>query len=260
MSLKSLHVYISLGLLWVFLFYANNLNANNRVATSNNLLWLTTNNTLKFNNHISAWAEYQWRRTDIGENWQQSLLRIGSMYKVNDKFSVGMGYAWVETFPYGVYASKIDKPFPEHRFFQQINLNDKIGRVQLMHRGRVEQRFLGQLVHAANNDRVVEQWNYMNRIRYQLSLVVPINNPDMRNNTYYTTAYNELFVGFGKNVKQNVFDQNRSGLTLGYKFNNNIRIESGYFHMLLQQSGTTVTGQQIFQYNNGAILNLITNW
>lgn len=248
-------------LLLVGIVWSNNLHANNRVSTANSFLWLTTNNTVKLNNRVSTWVEYQWRRTDMGENWQQSLLRVGSLYKFNDRVSAGIGYAWVESFPYGEYPARINKPYPEHRIFQQVNVADKIGRVQLQHRGRLEQRMLGILAATSGKEqRALDRWNYLNRIRYQLSLVVPINNALLENNTLYATAYDELFLGFGKNVQQNVFDQNRTGFTLGYKLNNNFRIEGGYFHLVLQQSGTTPKGEQIFQYNNGAIVNFITNW
>ena len=67
-------------------------------------------------------------------------------------------------------------------------------------------------------------------------------------------AYNEIFLGFGKNVNENVFDQNRTGLLVGYRFNDNIRIEGGYLNQTLQL-GREVNNRNVFQYNNGIIIN-----
>ena len=72
----------------------------------------------------------------------------------------------------------------------------------------------------------------------------------------YIAAYNELLIGFGKNVNENVFDQNRLGLLLGYRFTSSFRIEGGYLSQPLQL-GREVTGRNVFQHNNGFIISCI---
>jgi hypothetical protein len=67
-------------------------------------------------------------------------------------------------------------------------------------------------------------------------------------------AYDEIFIGFGKNVNANIFDQNRIGVLFGYRFNKNIRIEAGYISQILQ-FGRLINGQNLFQNNSGIILN-----
>ena len=55
-------------------------------------------------------------------------------------------------------------------------------------------------------------------------------------------------------MNANVFDQNRIGILIGYRFNKNVRIEAGYLNQTLQL-GRLVNGKNVFQNNNGIIIN-----
>ncbi len=70
--------------------------------------------------------------------------------------------------------------------------------------------------------------------------------------------YDEIFVGFGANVQANIFDQNRIGILLGYRFNKNVRIEGGVLNQILQ-FGRQINGKNVIQNNNGIILNASFN-
>ena len=67
-------------------------------------------------------------------------------------------------------------------------------------------------------------------------------------------VYDEVLVGFGENVNANIFDQNRIGILLGYRFSKTLRIEGGYLNQTLQ-FGRLINSQNVFQYNNGLIIN-----
>ncbi|WP_118950573.1 DUF2490 domain-containing protein [Taibaiella helva] len=233
--------------------------AQNRLHTHNTIVWLNTFHTINLNNHWAVLAEYQWRRTEGLKSWQQSLLRGGIQYKFNNGVSVLAGYGWIETFPYGDYPPAAPQPFPEHRIYEQVIWNDNIGRLQLNHRGRLEQRFLGVLDPQSDGGRVITRWNYLNRFRYQLRATLPLNHPGMTDKTVYAAAFDEIFIGFGKNVNANIFDQNRLGILLGYKLNKRLSLEAGYLNQTLQQP-QPVGGKPVFQANNGFILNLLCNW
>lgn len=75
----------------------------------------------------------------------------------------------------------------------------------------------------------------------------------------YAVVYDELMIGFGENVNQNIFDQNRLGVLLGHKFSSNIRVEGGYFNQILQ-FGRLVEGKNLYQYNRGFIINTYLNY
>ena len=82
---------------------------------------------------------------------------------------------------------------------------------------------------------------------------------EIENKTPYIAAYDELFIGFGENVNENIFDQNRIGLVLGYRFSNSLRIEAGYLNQTLQL-GREVNNRNVFQNNNGFIINTNFNF
>jgi hypothetical protein len=77
---------------------------------------------------------------------------------------------------------------------------------------------------------------------------------EITDKTAYIAIYDEVFIGFGKNVNENIFDQNRVGIVLGYRFSSSIRIEAGYLNQTLQL-GREVNNRNVFQHNNGLIIN-----
>jgi hypothetical protein len=92
----------------------------------------------------------------------------------------------------------------------------------------------------------------------------PLKGKTIDDKEWYAAAYDEIFIGFGKNVNENVFDQNRVGLLIGYRFNKKWRIEGGYFNQIVQLPREITlpgssTGQNVFQYNSGFIINTYWN-
>lgn len=233
--------------------------AQNRINTHNTIVWLNQFHTININKQWAVLAEYQWRRVDGLKSWQQSLLRGGIQYKFKNGLNVLAGYAWTETFPYGEYPPAASQPVPEHRIYQQVMWNGNIGRLMLNHRGRLEQRFVGVLNPAATGEREVTKWLYLNRLRYQLRAVMPLNHATMLDKTFYAAAFDEIFIGFGKNVNVNVFDQNRVGLAAGYKLNSRFSFDFVVFNQTVQQANL-VGGKSVYQNNNGFMVNANFNW
>jgi hypothetical protein len=65
--------------------------------------------------------------------------------------------------------------------------------------------------------------------------------------------------GYGENVNQNIFDQNRMGILAGYRFSGSVRIEEGYINHILQ-FGRLANGKNYFQINQGQIINSFFNF
>lgn len=237
--------------LLLFAFNAHKLHAQ-RLSDVNTLGWYAGYGTFYLHKNVSLWAEYQWRRDDVITDWQQSLLRVGGQYHFKNDVSVAILYGYIISYPYGDFPAG---PYtvPEHRITEQLVWNSAIGRLGLNHRIRLEQRFVGKVnQQAATYD--VTDYTYLNRMRYQLRGTLPLNKPTMQDKTFYLAAFDELFIGFGKNVNQNIFDQNRVGLLLGYQLNKVYRVEAGYFNQTVQQGGL-VRGRQVYQYNHGLMIN-----
>lgn len=215
-----------------------------RLTDHNSIGWLVYTGTFKIKPKLAIHTEYQWRRVNTVKNWQQSLFRAGINYAIHKDVSINAGYAFAETFPYGDYPNV--NPFAEHRIFEQVVLKQAFDKIELAHRFTLEQRFTGK-IKIENNQRTVD-WIFMNRIRYRLRTEVPL-----IKKTWCIILQDELFIGWGKKVGANIFDQNRLAVLFGYKLNKNIKFEAGYINQVLQQA-KKVNDKPVFQYNNGFML------
>lgn len=219
-----------------------------RISDHNSIGWYTATISPKISEKWAGHIEYQWRRNDIITQWQQSLLRLGMTYKLHPQVSAQIGYGWIRTFDYGdISLTAAGRTFDEHRIYEQLVANSSYGKVRLSHRLRLEQRWLAS--YTAKEDPKPQKWNYLNRIRYMPRVDVPIGTKGT-----YAAAYDEIFIGFGGNIEQNIFDQNRIGILLGYQLNSKVRLEGGFLNQTVQL-GRRIDNQNAFQYNNGIILN-----
>ncbi|UUV22745.1 DUF2490 domain-containing protein [Paenimyroides aestuarii] len=242
----------------IVLFSHRAYSQNNRLSDRNTIGWYNYFGTFKLSEKFGVHTEYQWRRNDMIEEWQQGLLRVGVNYHLNQRVLFRAGYAWIETYPYGdIPLNGLGRDFTEHRLFQMVQLSHKETIVDFSHRFMLEQRFVGRYSSAEVNSE--DEFPLLHRMRYMIRLQMPLKGKQIQDKTPYLAAYNELFVGFGKNVNANVFDQNRTGLLFGYHFNKNLRIEAGYFKQIVQY-GRSINNQNVFQYNNGFILNTNFNF
>src|SRR5690606_18991343 len=125
------------------------------------------------------------------------------------------GYAHAHTSPYGDNPAADD--FPEHRIYQQLQLKDQQGIFGLQHRFRLEQRWV---TYAG-----AQQATYLNRLRYQFKVNLPLQGPTIEDKEFYLGLYDEVFINFGPNVGANIFDQNRASAVIGYRLHGNANVE-----------------------------------
>jgi Protein of unknown function (DUF2490) len=238
--------------LFIFCYFAEICFAqNNRQNDFNNINWVQLFINKKIGKKTEALIEYQWRRTDGLRNGQQGLFRTALQYKPTDQVSFGVGYAEVETYVYGNFPIASLGRFPEHRLFEQAIVKQKINDFTITNRLRIEQRWLGRIKLGSNRE--IEEWVFLHRFRYLIKIQKPIYK------NIYGWLGDELFIGAGKNIGVNVFDQNRVHINLGYKINNNSTIEFGYINQVLQQ-GRLINNKSIFQRNSGLLLSTSINF
>jgi hypothetical protein len=210
----------------------------------------TDNNTngwyMYFGDHPiakSRWGlhlEGQWRRVDLGLKWQQLLLRPGINFQLSKNVALSGGYGFVQTHPYGEFPGPAG--FPEHRFFEQATITKRFLKLDFQNRLRLEQRNIGVMGRQPDGDFKRIGWRYENRFRYQLRTSIPLK---FAGGKYYVGLYDEIFYNFGKNVAQNVFDQNRAYVALGRNLPHQTRVEVGFMEQTLQRRGGA-----IFEHNH----------
>lgn len=210
--------------------------AQNRIKNTNFNGWYMYFGNHRLSNKWSLHTEYQWRRNEWIQNWQQSLARIGIDYRINDQAIITLGYGNIITYPYG--EQPVLTTFNEHRIWQTLLLTNKSGRFNFSHRYRLEQRFSDKYKNDTNGNIVFEKVNYTNRMRYLFSVVVPINKKTVEKDAVFLRFYEEAFVSFGKNVGKNIFDQNRLYIALGYQLLPTTNIQLGYLnHLVFKTDG-----------------------
>lgn len=230
---------------------------NTRLNDENSIGWYNYFGNFKLNNKWGVASEYQWRRNNFVTDPQQGLLRVGVNYQLQPNVQLRVGYAWIETAPYGeIPINGFGKDFSEHRAFQMLTINDNISRVEISHRFMLEQRWVGR--YSAANLMKEDEFPLLNRLRYMCRVQVPLKGKTVVEKTPYLVLYDEIMIGFGKNVNENIFDQNRLGFLIGYRFNKNLRLESGYLNQTLQL-GREMGNRNVFQRNNGIIFNAVFN-
>lgn len=220
--------------------------AQNRIQSTNYNGWYMYFGNHRLNNKWSLHTEYQWRRNQWINNWQQSLTRIGIDYRINNQAILTLGYGNIITYPYGEQPVLI--PFKEHRIWQTLTLSHKNGKLYFSHRYRLEQRFSDKYKTDTNDEIVFDKVNYTNRLRYLLAVVIPINKQEIDKNTVFIRMYEEAFISFGKNVAKNIYDQNRLYFAFGYQLLPSSNIQIGYLnHLVFKSDGVKYENNHTLQ-------------
>jgi hypothetical protein len=178
--------------------------------------WLIYIGNKKLNTKWNIHNEVQYRNYDAIGDLEQLLLRTGLGYNLSENnHNILLGYGYILSENY-IGNSDDKASVNEHRIFQQFTSKQSIGIVNLNHRYRFEQRFVEE--------------DFKMRFRYFLSVTVPFSKKE--SNKLYLSAYNEIFL----NTESAVFDRNRVYGGLGFKINNNIKIEAGYMNQFFETS------------------------
>ncbi len=235
----------------VLIFFYFNSYSQNRISESNFIGWYAFNLNKNFNSKWGMQAEFQWRRNHLITDWQQGLYRVGVNYNANSQVQIQLGLAYIDTYTYGEYnIAPIPKTFPEKRVHEQVILKSKIGNTNSTSRLRLEQRFVGRYLNI--NSSKPDQTAYFNRFRYMHRIDIPLKG------NWTTSIFDEIFIQFGKNVAENIFDQNRVGVLIGYKINNQIKIEAGLLNQTVQLP-REINNKNVYQYNSGLLINTSIN-
>lgn len=231
--------------------------AQSREFERNSIGWYSTMVNVKIAPKWSIHAEYQWRRVNLITHWQQSLARVGINRKLGKHVQLRVGYGLIHTFSYGkmpLNAQGFD--FNEHRLFEALIHTDTLGKFTLTHRLMLEQRWTQRFWFNAPSTGPLEFGRvYTHRARYMVRWQYQA--PTKGKFDPFFAVYDEVFVGFGKNVGQNTFDQNRFAVVAGLA-RKKIRLEAGFLNQRLQL-GYRVNNVNYFQNNLGLVTTVYLN-
>lgn len=137
---------------------------------------------------------------------ERLLVRGAIGYRLTPKTSLWQGYAWTPQF--------LPTDSSEHRLFQQLLYEDKLGKTSFLNRARLEERF----IEGAGGTSI--------RLRNMIRFAHPIS----ANKKWTAVAYDELFWNLNSTTggPTSGYDQNRIFLGISRQTSSKLRVETGY--------------------------------
>lgn len=196
-----------------------------------------------------AWAihlEGQYRREDLGQRWEQLLVRPGIDYDLSHGLSAMVAYTYLRSYPYergSLGNTTTTGPQPEHRILEEFKVQQKLlgggeNAIKLSHRFRAEQRFEG----TSTEHLGITDWEFAERARYRLTADIPLRLLTSGVRTDYVSVYDEVFVNFGPHGGSHALNQNRTYGALGWNIGKNFQLEIGYLHQYMPTANGIVGG------------------
>jgi hypothetical protein len=204
------------------------------------MVWLGYYNSVKINTKFSINSDFQARTRN--SQWYQFLGRTGVVYALSDRVFLLAGFS---TF---LYPQNNDVTIlrKEWRPWEEIMFTDNIGRLKIIHRFRLEERYNQQVV----KDKLTDSYSFNYRFRYKLDLQYPLFRKDKTSHVFFANIGNELMINAGKIIKYNYFDQNRTWIGLNFVLNQQFTFQLQYMHIWQQQSnGYTLEDDNVLRFN-----------
>lgn len=162
----------------------------------------------KINKKFFFNSEFNIRSNNFHSTYDYCEYKIGLGYSITRNFGLAVGT--------GGYNSSLTGSFlttqpsqKEYRTWLDLLLRNSYKRLNFDHRGRIEQRFTSI--------------GFKARLRYRLTLTVPVTRPTLADKTFFLASSDELF--FGQSHPN--YEKNRFYAGAGYKLNENFTFHIG---------------------------------
>ena len=211
------------GLIVLLLMLCSTTSVAQKNIDSQHLLWARYNLKLKINDNYQIVQELEERTYWFPWRQHQFISRTHLERKIGKGWNAGIGFSYfVQTLPHDPEITDIDNKSELRPHIEIANKQTIIEKLSIHHRFWSEFRIFEQ---------ADGSFDYGNtRLRYKLELrYTPI--PELT-----LKAFDEIHINVGRNIVQNVFDQNRYGASVQYMPIENFGFELGYFNWFQQRS------------------------
>ncbi|GAB4345824.1 MAG: hypothetical protein OHK0038_26040 [Flammeovirgaceae bacterium] len=181
-------------------------------------------------------------RRFINPNKQnQFIAHLYIARKVFEQSELGLGITHSRQSPQNIHSTST-LVVPEWRVFQDFASEKQCCKLKILHKYRIEERFLRK----NNGKELTDGYSFQMRFRYRIQLSYPlVKNPEKY---WMLRVYDEVMINAGKGIVRNVFDQNRIFVGLEHKFATHWAAELGYMKLFQQQSsGVDFLARDIFR-------------
>jgi len=144
--------------------------------------WIGATSSMRFADKWSFFLQGELRTWEMASNLNEILWRAAVHYDFSKKINGAIGYVRVDTWHFD---NEPYRKFYEDRFFQELLIKSKWGKMNVKNRFRIEQRWI-----------TTEEYGteYSNRVRYMLGFTIPLNSENIQKGTNFITIFNEVFV------------------------------------------------------------------
>jgi len=186
--------------------------------------WLRYYSRLEFSDKWNLITEIDNRRFFQPDRQNTFLVRMQLHFNFIRKVSLGGGVS------YFVQNQNLGESgflsVPEIRPHQELNIKQSIGKINISHRYKIEERFIRNM----QAGKLADGYRFNFRFRYQLGLDIMIAKK------LKLRVFNEILLNAGKSIQYNFFDQNRIYGGLQYELIKNLSVEAGYMYWFQQRS------------------------
>jgi hypothetical protein len=181
----------------------------------------------KISNRWSLYFDYVDRANDLFRSQNTIFFRPGVAFDLNADASVYAGYCYAVTFE----DERTPVKLIEHRPWQQLLINNKLGKFSIQHRYRLEERFN----QTYKDGQIVPGYTFSFRFRYKLNVQYPILKISDKHSLSVLFT-DELITSFGKNVGLNYFNQNRAFIGVSIPLSHSLSTSFGYTNIFRSTS------------------------
>jgi Protein of unknown function (DUF2490) len=192
-------------------------------------VWLGYFNQTRFSDKWGIWTDLHLRtKENFTNDLSTGIARFGLTYYLTNQVKLTAGYAFVNHFPAEGHTGISQ---PERRPWQQIQWHTRYTKSAMMQSIRLEERYRRKI---KNDDELAEGYNFNYRLRYNISLTVPLTRKGMDKNGFSFVLNNEVHINMGRQITYNYFDQNRFFAGFAYHTNKHDLLQFGYMNLFQQ--------------------------
>lgn len=207
-----------------------------RQTFNTNMIWISYYNSININKRWSVNTDVQARTRDWVNEFSQGVVRSGLSYKLNNNFSLTAGFAWFKNVEYAGEDMFLKNEF---RPWQELSLQQNIGKSKFNQRLRLEQRFLQQLRDGEKS----EVYERLSRLRYKIDWQYQLING------LNVVVANEVMVHPGHINSNRFFDQNRSSVAINWKVSQPVSLQWQYMKIYQSRRNATILeDQNVFRF------------
>ena len=175
------------------------------------------------------------QRAELGAAPQQAEIRLGLQRAVGRRVRVAAGGLLAHNSPYGPFPAA--GPSNERRLWQHLLLDQRVGRVTLQHRARLEERWIERPQPLVDGVATDPDISFGLRARYRLQATTPLGSGTGAH-APYVAVYDELLKSVGPHASTSLIDQNRAYAGVGVRWSPAVRTELGYVEQrILRRNG-----------------------